>query len=74
MRPYSFPADSFVVTQLPNSGHVFGIQVTGAYLKPDDPIDALKPDYNFNYCEIILGSIDDIPNSLQAEYERRRGT
>ena len=72
--PHSFPADSFVVTRLPNSGHVFRIQVTGRYLKPDDPINALKPDFNFNYCEIIPGSIDDIPDSLQAEHQRRRGT
>ena len=72
--PNSFPADSFVVTRLPNSGHVFRIQVIGDYLKPDEPIDALKPDFDFKYCEIIPGSIDDIPDSLQAEYEHRRGT
>jgi hypothetical protein len=59
---------------LPNSGHVFRIRVTGDYLNPDDPIDALKPGFNFHYCEIIHGSIDDIPDALQAEYERRRGT
>ncbi|WP_144043574.1 hypothetical protein [Rhodopirellula baltica] len=72
--PYSFPSDSFVVTRLPNSGHVFGISVTGDYLAVDDPIDALKPEYDFNYCEIIPGTIDSIPDSLRAEHQRRRGT
>ena len=72
--PYSFPSDEFMVTRLTNSGHVFGINVTGEYLKPDDPIDALQPDFDFNDCEIIPGLIDEIPESLQAEHERRRGT
>ncbi|MEM7313843.1 MAG: hypothetical protein AAF497_11895, partial [Planctomycetota bacterium] len=71
--PFSFPADEFVVTRLPNSGYVFGIEIKGEYLEPDDPIDALKREFNFNDCEIIPGLIDDVANSLQAEHERRRG-
>ena len=72
--PDSFPADAFLVNRLPNSGHVFGIHVTGEYLEPDNPIDALTPEYDFNYSEIIPGTFDDIPVALQAEHKRRRGT
>ena len=72
--PDSFPADTFLVSRLPNSGHVFGINVTGEYLEPDPPIDALARDFDFNHCEIIPGMFDDIPNVLQTEHKRRRGT
>lgn len=72
--PNSFPSDSFVVTRLPNSGHVFAIKVTGDYLVADQPIDALRPEFAFNGCELISGAIDAIPSSLQAEHQRRHGT
>ena len=72
--PNSFPADTFLVSRLPNSGHVFGIHVTGEFLEPAPPIDALTRDLDFNHCEIIPGMFDDIPNVLQTEHKRRRGT
>lgn len=72
--PNAFPADSFIVTRLPNSGHVFAIKVTGDYLIADHPIDALKPEFAFNCSELISGTIDAISNSLQAEHQHRRGS
>ena len=70
--PDSFPADTFLVTRLPNSGHVFSIQVTGEYLEPDRPIDALESDFCFNASEVIPGVLEDIPKALQSAHLRRR--
>jgi hypothetical protein len=63
--PWAFPSDSFTVTRLPHSGHVFGIRVTGPYLPPASPVAGLRP-HEWARSELFPGSLEEVVARLSA--------
>jgi len=72
--PYAFPCSDFTVTRFPYSGEVLRIRVAGNYLAPTAGVEALKPEYRFQPCEVFSGSLDDINGVLAREHAARKAS
>lgn len=70
--PWSFPSTSFIVTRLPHSGRVLGIQVMGEYRQPEKEIHgAWNREYEFGDSELFDGELDRIADVLAREHAAR---
>ena len=70
-NPHSFPSSEFRISRFPNTGEVLKILVSGDYLIPGDPVDALKPDHLFQPSELFNGSLDNLGVVMDREHAIR---
>jgi hypothetical protein len=69
--PHSFPCTEFTISRLPSSGEVLRIKVGGDYIQPEAPVDALKPEHEFQPSELFCGSVEEIAGVLDREHASR---